>query len=305
VDNLRNVDDMHRSGKLDRPIFSITSTIGAEAWRIGAAYHHVMEIPGRSKEEMPDPKAEGNAWLPVSSTFEYSAMLFLEGIIEVLTAPDRFPDGKTRGDRVRQIVRETPLAIKDELKGKLRENEMVTTELVDRLLHAVERSGPGTLVNKKRVYLFGLGQNNYVIRLFARRIQNIGFEVYVPGPRDIVSKSRPDDIAIFVSNSGKRGTMMRKLERAKKEGCQTIVITADPKAALAEEADVVIPVTTSTTEMHTAAIMDDSGESRQARHVKRTFELAAMFYLEGVSVALMAQLKVTQRELQHVAKEWE
>ena len=305
VDNLKNVDEMHKKGKLDRKIFSITASPGVDTWDIGREYHHVMEIKGRSKDEIDTgDSSEGDRYLPLSSTFEYSAMLYLEGIIEVLARETKDIDEAQIINIVSDIVDKTPSGIKEDLTKKLQENEEVTEEFVNLLLTAVEKD-KGEMVNKKKVYLFGLGQNNHVIRLFARRIQNIGFEVYVPGPRDIISKSRKGDIAIFVSNSGSRGTMHRKIKTAQSEGCYNVVITADPNSDLAKEGDIVIPISKESTEAHTADIMIDGDESRQSRQIKRNFEIASMFYLEGVSVALMKLLGVESKDLQHVAKEWE
>lgn len=306
VDNLRNVDILHRQGKLTRPIFSISANPRADTWRIGEGYHRVMWIPGRSKDDTMPTATEGDMYLPLSSTFEYSTLLFLEGLLEVLTSGADGVDAGARMAIVRDTVGLTPAKIKGEFTKRLQENEHLTSQFIELLLGAMERVNGGVTINKKkRVYLFGLGQNNYVIRLFARRIQNIGFEVYVPGPRDIISSASEGDIAIFVSNSGARETMLRKMRTARDMGCKTVVITADAKSDLARHADIAIPISSMTTRAHTVDIMDSSEESRAARSLKRMFEVAAMFYLEGASVALMQQLGIGSKDLQHVPKEWE
>lgn len=305
VDNMKSVEVLHESGKLSRRIFSITATPSVQTWKMGEAYHTVMGIKGRSKVETKPTAAEGDEYLPLSTTFEASTMLFLEGIIEALSMGDvARMDGAGHAAVVRDVVESTPRWIRGDTTTKLKEAEKVTAEFIDLLMSAVGRAETG-IVSRKRVYLFGLGQNNYVIRLFARRAQNIGYEVYVPGPRDIVSKSRPGDIAIFVSNSGARGIMQRKIETAKAEGCRTVVITADPNSDIAKTADIAIPISSRTTTAHTVDIMRDDEQSRAARGIKRMFELAAMFYLEGVSVTLMRQLGIDSGHLQHVAKAWE
>jgi hypothetical protein len=52
-------------------------------------------------------------------------------------------------------------------------------------------------------------------------------------------------------------------------------------------------------------IMTDDPDGQKERACKREFELAAMFYLEGVSVALMNELHIGPKNLEHVPPEWE
>jgi glycerol dehydrogenase-like iron-containing ADH family enzyme/D-arabinose 5-phosphate isomerase GutQ/predicted NBD/HSP70 family sugar kinase len=315
VNNLKNVDMLHREKKLNKRIFSITATPDAPIWKTGPSYHSVMVIKGRTKDiassVKKDPAAE---YLPLSSTFEYSTMLYLEGIIEALIQGGANGLNKDEAAKiVRGVIGKTPSTIKDELKEKIMENEPLTGQFIDYLLSAVERNSDGTIkkgdndktYSKKGIFLFGLGQNNYVIRLFARRIQNIGFEVQVPGPRDIISAPHKGDIAIFISNSGARGQMEEKMLVAKEKECPTIFITAAPHSPMAAKADLVIPISRRPTVSHTVDIMENNSDCQAERDVKRTFELASMFYLEGVSVALMKVLGVTDKDLQHVPKEWE
>jgi glycerol-1-phosphate dehydrogenase [NAD(P)+] len=308
VDNLNNVDALHRKGKLHRNVFSVTATPGANTWLIGDSYHIVMELPGRTKYETnPEVRTKGEAYLPLSSTYEYSTMLFLEGIIEALVTHKR--SAVRIAEVVRKVILDTLKTIQGELTPKLMGDKELTPEFVHLLKNTMERKLDKELINRKRVYIFGLGQNNYVARLFARRIQNIGIEVYVPGPRDIISSPRRGDIAIFISNSGERRQMLRKIETAIKEGCSTVVITACSSSSLAnkcsESCGIVIPISDLCTTTHTVNIMTNTDKSRKERAYKRAFELAAMFYLEGISVALMNGLHITAKDLKHVVIEWE
>lgn len=314
ITNIKNVDVLHRKNKLHRRIFSITAKAGADVWKIGRQYHSTMVIRGMTKEDSDAAKKrDGAEYLPLASTFEYSTMLYLEGIVEALIQNGGGIDESKDAMPVRHVIEKTTATIKDELKEKLSENELRTKQFIEQLLSAIERNADGTIkisesggtISRKRIYLFGLGQNNYVIRLFARRMQNIGFEVYVPGPRDIVSRPRKGDLAIFVSNSGARGQMEEKMLIAKERECPAVFITAAPYSPMANAADIVIPVTKRTTVSHTADIMKPSSAYQEEREVKRTFELASMFYLEGVSVALMKILGIKDIDLQHVPKEWE
>ena len=67
---------------------------------------------------------------------------------------------------------------------------------------------------EQSIYFYGLGRNNNVARLFARRLQNIGYSVFVPGPTDIISSPKYNDISIFISNSGSRDICRSRLRRA-------------------------------------------------------------------------------------------
>ncbi len=307
IDNLENVDRLHRIRKLDRRIFSITASPGVDTWGIGKDYHTVMQIKGRTKEDAGKKFASaGEEYLPLSSTFEYSIMLYLESIVEALTRNPGKIDNNTLGKLMNEVIGGTPNSIKETMRKRLMENEIATANFVNLLLSAIEKSEETGYVQKKKgIFLFGLGQNNYVIRLFARRMQNIGFDVFVPGPRDIVSRPNPGDITIFVSNSGGRHQMMKKVVVASELECPKVVITADSFSDLAQMADIIIPISKSSTATHTANIMGDDDEQAAQRHIKRSFEIASMFYLEGISVALMKILDVGEKQLRHVPKDWE
>jgi glycerol dehydrogenase-like iron-containing ADH family enzyme/D-arabinose 5-phosphate isomerase GutQ/predicted NBD/HSP70 family sugar kinase len=307
INNLKNIDFLHRTNALNRPIFSITASPHADCWQIGKPYQHIITLPGRSKEDCGQSLTEIAEYLPLSSTFEYSTVLYLEGLVEILARSTTDLNKKQITEIVTSVIWDTTVNCQNELKKRLHHNELVTADFVSSLMSAVKRDkrSQEPLSPVKKIYFFGLGQNNYVIRLFARRMQNIGFEVFVPGPRDIVSNPNPGDIAIFVSNSGARGQMIEKMIVANELGCSTVLVTAAPHSPLAALANLVIPITRRTTVSHTADIMVNSDECRNERAVKRGFEIASMFYLEGVSVSLMKILSVNEVDLRHIPKQFE
>lgn len=315
INNLQNVDMLHKLGKLKGKIFSVTANPESDTWKIGESYHSVMTIKGKTKEPGVTHEEERYKYLPLSSTFEYSVMLYLEGIIEALIRNGEASRNEDVMSTVRGVIEETPASIKEELKENLLANEELTTQFIGQLLSTVTTNTYGTaprneegrpiLVHKQRIYLFGLGQNNYVIRLFARRMQNIGFDVYVPGPRDIVSRPRKGDVAVFVSNSGARRQIEEKMLIAKEIGLRIILITAAPLSPLSRISDIVIPISMRTTVSHTADIMADNKKFTEERRIKRMFEIASMFYLEGISVAIMKVLGLEDKDLQHIPKQWE
>ncbi len=305
LDNLQMVCGSQTRNGTQPQLFSITASPRGPAWRIGGKHHRVLHIRGRSKFDTKPTATEGYIYLPLSSTYEYSTMLFLEGVIEALIGGAQ----KSRGGIcaiVKKVITDTPADTMADLTSWLQRHETATKNFI-RLLEEVksERLPCRKPISERRIYFFGLGQNNYVVRLFARRMQNIGFEVYVPGPRDIISDARQRDIAIFVSNSGVRERMIRKIDVARKQRCTTVVITANSDAPLARRGRIVLPILPVPSPSHTAEIMGNDDVSREQRHLKRRFEIAAMFYLEGISVALMQSLHLTANDLQHVAREWE
>lgn len=306
INNLKNIDLLHRRNVLDRPMFSITANPTSSIWSIGSSYHNIILIPGRSKEDCGNTSSEIAQFLPLSSTFEYSTLLYLEGVIEVLTRHPENLDEKQIDTIVHEVILDTTFNSQKELKESLHRNESITARFVTLLMSSLKKENDNSSLDaKRRIYLFGLGQNNYVVRLFARRMQNIGFDVYVPGPRDIVSKPRKNDIAIFVSNSGARPQMEKKMIVAKDIGCSTVLITAAPHSPLASITDLVIPISRRSSVSHTADIMIDNPDCCIERDMKRSFEVASMFYLEGISVSLMKLLQVEEMELKHIPKEFE
>jgi D-arabinose 5-phosphate isomerase GutQ len=207
-----------------------------------------------------------------------------------------------------KVIHNTIDDIKIGLSENIRKDEKLTIDFIQLLLSAVNRIPLNEPFIVPRIYLFGLGQNIYIARLFARRIQNIGFDVYVPGPREIVSSPRERDIAVFISNSG-RNKLLSKLDTAIDKGCRTVLITAEPNSEFARKCNdangICIKISNVSSEDHTSEIMDNNSVSYQKRFNKRSFELSAMFYLEGVSVALMKSLGIDETGLKHIIKEWE
>jgi D-arabinose 5-phosphate isomerase GutQ len=321
VENLVELDSFVQNEDFYRKFFSITTTPDNPTWKIHDFNHVVMNIPGRSKENiMNDEKDDGFEYLPLSSTFEYSVMLFLEGIIEILIArfsknPISSPNSYSKKlteiemfQTVVKVIHNTIDDIKIGLSENIRKDEKLTIDFIQLLLSAVNRIPLNEPFIVPRIYLFGLGQNIYIARLFARRIQNIGFDVYVPGPREIVSSPRERDIAVFISNSG-RNKLLSKLDTAIDKGCRTVLITAEPNSEFARKCNdangICIKISNVSSEDHTSEIMDNNSVSYQKRFNKRSFELSAMFYLEGVSVALMKSLGIDETGLKHIIKEWE
>ncbi|MDD4981949.1 MAG: mannose-6-phosphate isomerase, class I, partial [Candidatus Omnitrophica bacterium] len=297
VDNLTKIDSLYKKDGFTNKIFSVTANRSAKIWGVVKEENVLIKISGRTKNDILNTNVDnGSHWLPLSSTFEYSVMLFLEGIIEALILKQVSSQATELIMAVQDTV-ESAHDISGGLITQIRSIESHTAEFINILITAQKED--------HRVYIFGLGQNNYVARLFSRRIQNIGFESYVPGPRDIVSKAREGDVCIFLSNSGARYQTLEKIRIAKEIGCKTVVITANVSSSLAKSSQLAIQVFSDTTEAHTVDIMKNTAENKKIRRLKRLFELTSMFYLEGISVALMKELKVKENSLQHIPKAWE
>lgn len=123
-------------------------------------------------------------------------------------------------------------------------------EVVERSLRQVRDSGSGPsrlLAAARRIFLVGSGTSLHAaeggawfLRTFSRgrieahAVQSFEFVSYLPG-------LRPDDAVVAVSHSGTSHMTIRALERARRSGVETVLVTGFPESGAGRVAQHVLP----------------------------------------------------------------
>src|SRR5947209_8345996 len=125
----------------------------------------------------------------------------------------------------------------DEIKGQ--------PQSIDRSLRRVQESGgePSRLLARaRRVFLVGSGTSLHAAEAgawFFRTFLRGGIEVQAVQSFELVTHLpglRPDDVVVAVSHSGTSHMTIRALERARRSGIETILVTGFPESEAARVA---------------------------------------------------------------------
>ncbi len=108
--------------------------------------------------------------------------------------------------------------------------QKATEKFVDMILDATE------------VFITGQGRSGFIVRCFATRLTQMGFQVHIPG-QATCRKIEPDDLLIAISCSGRTTTTTELARISREVGSKIAVITAVNNSPLAKMADetIIIP----------------------------------------------------------------
>ena len=90
--------------------------------------------------------------------------------------------------------------------------------------------------------MVGLGRSGLILRMFAMRLMQIGFQAHVVG--DVTTPAiEPKDLLIALSGSGATESVVNLARKAKNLGASVLAITSNPGSPLAQLADqtVILP----------------------------------------------------------------
>ena len=131
-----------------------------------------------------------------------------------------------------------------------------------------------------RVFVTGAGRSGLVARSFGMRLMHAGLPAFIPG-ETITPAAGQGDLLVAISCTGQTGYTDYLARRARHLGASVVVITADANSPLTEDADkvVVIPATASDIVIRAAV-----------------FEHAASLCLDAVFNVLAERLKLDLKE---------
>lgn len=121
-----------------------------------------------------------------------------------------------------------------ELVLGIRQEEM--EEMADQLCRAYK---------KQPVFLDGAGRSRWVVRAFANRLMDLGFECYLAG--DMTAPAlKEQDLWFILTGSGKTDSLALMAQTAQTLGARTLVITCEKDSPICRNAEtaIILPGTT-------------------------------------------------------------
>ena len=153
------------------------------------------------------------------------------------------------------------------------------------ILHQVDEEGTAKLVQEilpsDRIFLVGMGRSGLIARLFATRLMQMGFPVYIVG--DVTTPAiGKGDLLIAISGSGETGITHHVAAAAKSSGARVFLLTARVASKIGGISDLVIVLPNS---------------PQPILPLMSAFESAAHIFLDTVVIVMMEKTGVTQREM--------
>lgn len=142
----------------------------------------------------------------------------------------------------------------------------------------------------KRIFVVGTGRSFLMIKSFAMRLMQIGFEVYVVG--EIVTPSITDqDLLIIGSGSGETNSLVSMANRAKSYNAKLALITIYPNSTLGQLADLIVKIDAPTSKN------TDSLEEKTLQPGASLFEQSLLILGDAVILNLIETINI--EELNH------
>lgn len=131
--------------------------------------------------------------------------------------------------------------------------------------------------NAKRICLYGVGREGLMMRAFAMRLFHLGLDAHVVG--DMTTPPVAAGDALIVSaGPGAFSTVMGLMDVAKNAGARTVVVTAQPDGAAAQQADAIVHLPAQT-------MADDQG-SQGILPMGTVYEAAQLLFFEFIVIKL-------------------
>ncbi|WLD93335.1 6-phospho-3-hexuloisomerase [Alkalihalobacillus sp. AL-G] len=90
--------------------------------------------------------------------------------------------------------------------------------------------------NAKRIFVSGTGRSGLIGKVFAMRLMQGGYPVYVVG-ETITPSISSDDLLIVISGSGSTGSLLQFGTKAKEVGADLFLVTTNPNSQIADLSD--------------------------------------------------------------------
>lgn len=150
----------------------------------------------------------------------------------------------------------------------------------------------------RKVMIVGVGRSGLVGKAFAMRLMHLGFNVYVMG-ETITPAVKKEDVVIAISGSGATQVVVSVAEAARKMGATVISVTSFPDSPLAKQSHHVVhvPGRTKISSEKDYFARQILGIYEPLAPLGTLFEDTALVFFDGVIVALMKALKLSEAEL--------
>jgi 6-phospho-3-hexuloisomerase len=145
------------------------------------------------------------------------------------------------------------------------------------------------IAGARRIALHGLGREGLQMKGLAMRLYHLGLDAHVVGEMT-TPPLRTGDLLVVSAGPGDFASIAALMARAKEAGARTAVVTAEPSAQLARDADVVlhIPAQTMARDRSPGAALLPMGSA---------YECAMMIVFEALVLTLRDRLGETSESM--------
>ncbi|GGB45846.1 6-phospho 3-hexuloisomerase [Lentibacillus populi] len=135
------------------------------------------------------------------------------------------------------------------------------------------------ITSAKRIFVSGTGRSGLIGKVFAMRLMQSGYSVYVVG-ETITPSIGKEDLLIIISGSGSTGSLVQFAEKAKDVGTDLALVTTnrDSKIGQLSNCTVFIPAATKKRESHEPGTIQPLGSQ---------FDQSAHLLLDALMVHLL------------------
>ena len=141
----------------------------------------------------------------------------------------------------------------------------------------------------EKIFVAGMGRTGYVMRGFAMRLAQAGYEVYWIGDTNTTA-ARKGDLLIIGSGSGETETLRGYAKKAKELQIPIIVFTTCRESSLHADAAVAVVI-------HADAKFKEDTEKKSVQPMGSLFEEALFISLEALVIQLMEKRGISEKEL--------
>ena len=142
-----------------------------------------------------------------------------------------------------------------------------------------------SIINRRRIFIYGSGRSGLIGQLFAVRLVQLGFDVHFVGEMTtpIITK---DDLTLLISYTGKTSSVVQTAEIAKRIGSKVISITGVDGCNLSRTSDTTIVMN-----------IESNEETEKIAPLGTIFEDSAHLFFECVVCDIMERRNITEEEM--------
>lgn len=126
------------------------------------------------------------------------------------------------------------LEINEELK---KASNQVTENQIDQFIEQID--------SHERIFVYGTGRSGLMLKAFAMRLMQMGYQAYVVGETTTPSVGK-GDLLIVATASGETGSVVSAADSGKKQGTDVIVITGSHESSITKNHNPLIRIDAAT-----------------------------------------------------------
>jgi len=142
--------------------------------------------------------------------------------------------------------------------------------------------------NNRRIFIYGAGRSGFIGRCFAQRLMHLGIKSCFVSDA-VTYRYSKEDLLILVSGSGETTSPKAIAEEAKEIGGKIALFSGNPKSTIGMLSDLTIKVEGKSKEK---AISQDT-----LAPFTSLFDISTLSILDSIAASLMAQLGITEKDI--------